>query len=302
MLAGPKWVRTSPGFYRPVLRSEPSTTQRIVDAAAGLPGGAVIAGWAAAFVHGVDQFDGFDDHTMRALPVPVLTPDLHRRSISGIRYVQAERSYPVQLTNGILVTTPEATTRDLARWAPNLVEAVVAVDAMVGAGVVSREFMLELHPLRGPGARTANRALELACERVASSWESRLRMFWVLELCLPTPLVNRPVFDVQGRFLGTPDLLDEEAGVALEYDGARWPSTLTAGHRDVHQHRHDNHREERFERTNLIVVRADKYDLTRERPLLAGRLRSARRDGLRRDRTRDRWTLEAPPGWMGMPA
>lgn len=302
VLAGPSWLRTSPGFYRPYDAAPPTTAQRIVDAAAALPAGGTIGGWAAGYVHGVDQFDGLDDHTMELLPVPVLSPTTHRRSVNSIRYVQTERSYPLQLRHGILVTTPVATTKDLARWAKDLVESVVAVDAMLSAEVVSRAELAALHPLRGPNSKIANRALELGDDRVRSAGESRLRMFWVIDLGLPTPLVNRPVFDLDGQFLGTPDLLDEEAGLVLEYDGSRWPSTITAGHRDVDQHRRDNHREERLERANLIVVRADKVDLSRERSQLKRRIRSARADGLRRERARDRWTLEPPRGWMGISA
>jgi hypothetical protein len=33
-------------------------------------------------------------------------------------------------------------------------------------------------------------------------------------------LVNRPVFDQHGHHVATPDLLDVEAGVVGEYDGA----------------------------------------------------------------------------------
>ena len=39
----------------------------------------------------------------------------------------------------------------------------------------------------------------------------------------PPALSNRPVFDDQGRHVGTPDLLDAEAGSVVEYDGAAAP-------------------------------------------------------------------------------
>lgn len=126
-------------------------------------------------------------------------------------------------------------------------------------------------------------------------------MFYVLDLRLPSPSVNCAVFDRQGAFLGVPDLLDEEAGLALEYDGMRWRSARAAGHRDAEQHREDNAREELFERVSLIVVRSEKADLTRFRTRLRHRITAARTDGLRRDRTRDRWTTAEPPGWSGLP-
>ncbi|MDN5762950.1 MAG: hypothetical protein L0H41_11605 [Microlunatus sp.] len=99
-----------------------------------------------------------------------------------------------------------------------------------------------------------------------------------------------------------PDLLDVEAGLAIEYDGARWRSTRAAGHRDRDQHREDNVGEERLERAGLEAVRVDKTDLTRYQQKLRERLVSARDDGSHRNRRRDRWTIEEPQGWLGLPA
>lgn len=153
------------------------------------------------------------------------------------------------------------------------------------------------------GYRQAGRAVELSRMGVRSSWETRLRMLYVLGLGFESPHVNQPIFDRKKTFLGAPDLLDAEAGLAMEYDGASWASTRTPlGHRDVDQHREDNAREELLERAGLIVTRADKGDLTRYRTRLRSRLLAARADGLRRDRARDGWTLVQPEHWYGMPA
>ena len=119
-------------------------------------------------------------------------------------------------------------------------------------------------------------------------------MFYVLVLGLSTPEINRPVFDLRGRFLGAPDLLDREAGLALEFDGQ--------GHRQRVQHRQDNVREEGFEEAGLVVVRADSSDLTSHQTQLRRRVLSGRERGLARDRSRDAWTLEEPAYWLGMPA
>lgn len=303
VLAGPRWICINRGFYRPATEGKPTSTQRIVDASAILPPGAAIGGWAAAYVQGVDLLDGLDDRTMAPLPVVLrLPPGLHRRPAAGIRYVQPGRSVTVHQVAGLPVTPLCVTAFDLARWAPTLTEAVAAIDAILGANLLPPKELEVVRTFVGPGARQIKAAVDLSRSGVRSSWESRLRMFWVVDLGLPVPLVNPPIFDQDGTFLGIPDLLDEAAGLAMEYDGARWSSAITAGHRDVDQHRRDNHREEAFERTGLIVVRADKADLTRERAKLAMRLRAARADGLRRDRRRDRWTLRQPPGWWGLPA
>lgn len=90
--------------------------------------------------------------------------------------------------------------------------------------------------------------------------------------------------------------------LALEYDGSTWRSDRAMGHRDREQHREDNAREERLERAGLIVVRAEKSDLTRHAGRLGERILSARADGLQRDRSRDRWTLDEPTDWIGLTA
>ena len=180
---------------------------------------------------------------------------------------------------------------DGARWAPDLVEAVVFLDLAAGA------LELDLHDLEawclpGPGRRGIVRlreALGLADARSASPWESRLRVFYEREARLPRPLVNRPVFDRHENFLGTPDLLDPEAGFATEFDGQ--------DHRRRRQHRSDNHREEKLEGVNLTVCRVDSLDFG-EPVSLRERLRARHAQGLRRDRGLDAWTLVEPAWWQ----
>lgn len=303
-LLGPRFSRTAYGWYR---RAGPprSTAQRILDAAAGLPDGALIAGWASAYVHGVDQLDGFDDHTFAPLPVPVLLPPgQRRRPTVGVCYRQSRRAAHPEEVEGIPVTTLIRAAVDLALLGSSLTEAVVAVDAVLASGLLAHRRLQrvsgDLLPRRG--VRQARRAIELARVGVRSPWESRLRMFAVTELGWTGLLVNRPVFDGRSDLLGIPDLLDVDAGLALEYDGAAWRAERSEGHRDRRQHREDNEREERLERAGLVVVRVEKADLTCYRSRLAGRLEAARADGLRRDRSRDRWTVDEPAGWFGQPA
>ena len=49
------------------------------------------------------------------------------------------------------------------------------------------------------------------------------------------------------------------------------------------------------------MVRVDKADLIQHRAELAMRLRAAQAEGMRRNRGRDRWTLDEPDGWFGLP-
>lgn len=295
VLRGRRWKRTSYGFYlRPDAR--PSTpTQRIAEAASLLPAGGVIGGWAAAYSHGTNQLDGLNGFTMRPEPVVIyLPPGQHRRSTPTVRYRQDLISADdVTVRAGIPMLAAGPTALDLACRAPDLTEAVTALDAMLQARAVDYEALsARLEPLVGRrGVRQARCALELSRRGVKSTWESRLRMFWVLDLGLPSPLVNRAVYNERGEFLGEPDLLDVEAGLALEYDGASWHAERKLGHRDEKQHREDNVREELLERTGLIVCRTGKPDLTEYRSQLGRRLLAARADGLSRDRRRDCWFI-----------
>ena len=214
-----------------------------------MPPGALIAGWAAAYVHGVDAFDGLDHLTFKLLPVPVLLPPgLHRKSTPAIHYRQCTRRIRGDVIEGIPVTMLLRTAYDLAREATDLTEAVVALDAILA----TRQLKLE---------HLRDKLNRLDGQRGAHQ--------------------------------------DIEAGLALEYDGATWRSQRANGHRDREQHREDNAREERLERAGLIVVRAEKSDLTVHRRQLIERIANARADGLARDRGRDRWTIEEPGDWGG---
>ena len=47
-----------------------------------------------------------------------------------------------------------------------------------------------------------------------------MMLIWMVDADLPRPLMNQPVFDLDGRHVATPDLLDVEAGLACEYNGS----------------------------------------------------------------------------------
>ena len=170
---------------------------------------------------------------------------------------------------GIPVTSPASTASDLARWAPDLEEAVVDVDALLEAGVVQESELpllaegLRCTPRHPPGAVGVSPSPGCGAR---SPGETRLRLTYVLGLGAPTPLLNPRVHDRLGRFLGIPDLLDPEAGLVLEYDGESWQDAgRPDGHLDPEQHREDNEREEWFERNGLLVLRATRSDLARHR-------------------------------------
>jgi hypothetical protein len=226
------------------------------------------------------------------LPIVVnLGRDLGRADTQGVHYVR-ER-LPVgdrQLRHDLWVTTPERTAFDGARWASDLVEAVVFLDQVCHALPVSPADLAGryLPGGRWPGLEQFRKALALAEPDSASPWETRLRMFYRLRARLPRPLVNRPVFDLDGNFLGIPDLFDPEAGLVTEFDGQ--------DHRRRRQHQADNLREERLESANLVVCRVDSLDLRQPVPLIE-RLTARHAQARSRDRRRDRWTIEQPLWW-----
>lgn len=138
------------------------------------------------------------------------------------------------------------------------------------------------------GIDQARQALALCDPMARNAWETRMRLVWQLDAGLPRPLSNPPLFDRFECLLGYPDLLDPEAGVVFEYDGA--------GHRRTRQHDKDNLREELFEDHGLVVARVSRANLA-DRPGLVARMRRTYARGMRRDRTSDAWTLEVPPSW-----
>jgi hypothetical protein len=149
-------------------------------------------------------------------------------------------------------------------------EAVVVVDMMAAAELVSLVRMgryADAHPGWQDIGRV-RRALVLASEHSRSPNETRLRLIWILDAGLPPEvLVNCPVFDRAGRLLGIADLLDEEAGLAVEFDGAE--------HRRAGRQTKDAGKDEAFRSRRLEVTRVTGQDLLHV-PRVVARLHAAR--------------------------
>lgn len=126
------------------------------------------------------------------------------------------------------VTNAERTAWDLARG-PDLVEAVVALDAMAGKRLVTREQLLAR--CEGNSSR-ARHAIEMMDGRAESPQESRVRVHLIVA-GLPAPI---PQFEIvhNGRLVARVDLAWPHVKVALEYDG-EW-------HNDRDQFRKDRRR------------------------------------------------------------
>ena len=287
-----RWRRTSNGWYVPSSVTEDLVEQRVLEQAVRLPPGAAVTGWAAARLHGAAFFDGLGRDGRTRLPVPLVVP-----RASGLRGLvgSSVAREPLTLNEvgtvaGIPVTCPVRAVFDEMRRVVNPREAVVALDMAAAAELVSlREMTAYLGDRRAwRRSRRVAWALAVASELSVSPGETRMRLAWVVDAGLPTPLVNQPVWDLQGRLLGIADLLDPDAGLVGEYDGAI--------HRQAHRHASDVRREDMFRRAGLEYVTVTGPDLADPRRV-AERIRHARDralDGIGRARS---WTLRAPEGW-----
>ena len=256
---GRAWRRSSRGLYVPADVDESVAEQRIVEAAAVLPAYGGVTGWAALRWMGASWMTGLAPDGQTPLPVVLVTAGDDIRPQPGIQ-VSAERLNPAELTvhDGMRVTVAVRSASFEMRYAVSVRAAVVAVDMAMQADLVSLDEMRSfVAGLSGwTGVPQCREALALAHENSWSPREtSHLRLVWFVDAGLPWPCCNVPVFDRSGRHIGTPDLLDEEAGVVGEYDGSLHLQGVQRG-RDVR-------REEAFRAVGLeyfTIVAADARD------------------------------------------
>jgi len=175
-----------------------------------------------------------------------------------------------------------------ARTAPDDIAAVRVID------MAAYDDLVDLASLRTYTARLVGRrgkcrlerALAVAEENAWSPMEVVMRRIWQQHhggrlLC------NAPIFDLQGRHLFTPDLLDPVAGLAGDYDGA--------DHLEGGRHSRDLMREELTRRAGIEVVTmmAGRGEAARFCYRLDGALaRAADHSGRRA------WTLTQPDWWV----
>ncbi|MEP7089803.1 MAG: hypothetical protein ABI776_06800 [Nocardioidaceae bacterium] len=288
---GPRWRRTGPGLYVPSWVDGDIAEQRILEQSMRLTGGAV-TGWASCRMHRATFFDGLQGDGRTPVPVPLACTPLHQiRRMPGDD-LRRDILHPWEILDieGVPCTMVPRATFDAMRYARTARAAVAALDMMMAAGLVALSTMREYvdaHPA-WTGVQQSRDALLLADEGSRSPQETRLRLVWQLDAQRGRPLVNRPLFDLGGRLLGYPDLLDPEAGVVGEYDGE--------DHRHATQHSSDVDREARFRDHGLEVARFTGPDM-RDVGLVTARIHSAYRRAWRVPPERRTWTLEPPAWW-----
>jgi hypothetical protein len=280
---------TSRGLYVPSHVSEEPVEQRIVEAAAVLPPGAGVTGWAGLRWSGGYWFDGLAHDGEARLPVTLATGDSTIVAQAGFEVSEEHLRRELTTLDGLPLTPAVRSVTYLMRHAPTLRDAVVALDMAAYNDLVSLSEVANYVPTLATwtGVPQCRKALALGDENAWSPREVEMRLIWTLDAELPRVLTNRPVFDRRGNHIGTPDLLDEEAGMALEYNGAV--------HLVSAQHRRDRDREEGFRRVGLEVFTMVGGDVDSD--VVARRMHEVRSRARFAGPSRRNWTVEPPPWW-----
>lgn len=293
---GPRWRRSSHGFYVPSEVDGSVPEQRILEQSVRLPPEGAVTGWAACRLAGAGFFDGVERDGRTRIPVPLAVgPRARPRPDAGI-VISRERLDATEVTvlHGVPCTEIRRALFDEMRRTTDLREAVVSMDMAAAAELVSLRRMRAFTDLRSGWTRVAQvrTALDLADERSRSPNETRLRLVWMLDAGLPRPMVNQPVWDLSGGLLGIADLLDPAAGVVGEYDGA--------DHRQANRHSKDVDREARFRDHGLELFRVTGPDML-DIPLVVARIKRAHDRARWVPPERRTWTIDPPRGERAEP-
>lgn len=253
------------------------------------PAGAVLSGWAAAVVHGVEPefLDGTTDgRTLR--PVDLTVPaDVGSYDTRGLR-IRRSRVPAAHLEeiDGLVVTNGARTTLDLARWAPTGGKGLAMLDVGARHELIERaSFTAFLDPLGGLHRLTRVRELlPHISARAESVPESEMRYHWI-QAGLPTPVVNQPVHDRLGRFVARVDLSDRESGLVAEYQGFPHRMDLAS--------ELDEARAARLRRMNMTIAEVWSEDRDRVEDIL----RREHGNAARRDERLDAWICPEVEDW-----
>jgi hypothetical protein len=289
--AGPGFRQTSPGFYVPAEVDAAVVEQRILEQANRLRTHGAVTGWAALRWRGAAFFDGTTEGGRRQLPVPLVVGRSRLRPDPRI-FVSEAQIAPTERTKigGVWCATVQRALFDAMRWAGGVRTASVFMDMAAAARLISVTLMTRYVVQRQAwtGVPLVRDALAISSDHSRSPQETRMRHVWVLDAGLAPPLCNVPVFSLDGRLLGYPDILDVEAGCVGEYDGA--------DHKARRRHQRDVAREQVFREHGLEYFTVVEGDLA-DRAKVVARMHSARSRSLFAAPHERRWTLEPPPWW-----
>ena len=283
---GPRWRTTSHGLVVPA-DVERSPSQRIVEAAAVLRPGEAVTGWAALHWLGGTWFEGT---TTRGEPraVPLIA---QRHLVAQTGYSVSQEflgPWEVMLVDGLPITTPVRSVMFEMRYAARLGQAMSSASTACFSDLVSlaevAAYLSALGAVTGiPQARAAH------AEGDENAWSPRevmMRRVWT-QAGLSRPLCNAPIFTLDGRHVGTPDLFDPASGLAGDYDGAL--------HLAGDQRARDVRRESDFRDVGLEYVTMVAADASNSAHF-TGRLLSAHARAVASTAPR-RCTVEPPDWW-----
>jgi len=283
-----KWRRSSFNSYVPAWVDADNVEQRILEASVVLRPFQAVTGWAALRWLGATWFSGVDARGERR-PVDLLisTHDIDPQPGFVVCGEGTSQDNMVWV-DGVRVTVPAWSVAFMMRYAPGLHEAVEALDMAAYSDLASIAEVAEVvgHQSAWTGVPQAREAVALGDENAWSPREVRLRLLWAAAVEGVRLSSNLPLFDLAGRHLGTPDVVDVAAGVAADYDGV--------AHLGREQRRSDRTRDELFTAHGIEMVRWLSGDRAGDflARLHRAYARAARRTGLRT------WTAVAPPHWV----
>ena len=200
------------------------------------PGMALLTGWAVLRLAGARYFEGLAEDRRTPLPVPVLLPHHARLRGPEVRVERTRLPLPaVVWRSGVPCVPNELALLHELRRAVSARRAGVMVDMALAAGVVDLDRLREAARAHRRLPPAASYALDRACAECRSPRESDMLQVWESVAGFPRPLMNREVRDLAGRLLAVVDLLDVEAGVCGEFNGAAHRSAARQS-RDERRH------------------------------------------------------------------
>ncbi len=284
---GRGWRQTSSGMYVPSHVDGSVVEQRILEQGSRIRAYGAVTAWAALRWRGATYFDGLG-YDGAPLPVPLILD-------SGIRpdprFTQTEEQLAPtewEVVHGLRVATVQRALFDEVRRIPSVRESGLAIAMTAAALLISSRLFTTYVAQRNAwtGVPHARKAAALGFDDCWSPQEYRMLLCWVLDAEFPMPACNREVYDLDGRLLGIPDLIDVEAGLVGEYQGE--------DHKDGAQHRKDVAREQRYRDHGLEYFELVGGDLA-NRSMAVSRMRNARRRAKFLPPESCAWTLEPPP-------